>query len=69
MAERIANQFFENGYTITRDILSEDELDILRDEIAQMIDSGPVSSDASFDQYGNVVEHPSDFAFVDLDNQ
>lgn len=69
MDERIANQFFENGYTITRDILSEDELDILRDKMAQMIDSDPVSSDASFDQYGNVVEHSSDFAFVDLDNQ
>ena len=66
MTEAQREQFSESGYTVVRDILSDRELDGMREEMGSLIASAPAEAGSEVDREGRQVLLPSDFAFSEL---
>ncbi|MBV7330119.1 phytanoyl-CoA dioxygenase family protein [Chloroflexi bacterium TSY] len=60
------DHYHEFGYLKLPHFIDEPEVTILRNEVQRMIDSAPVGRDQPVDRMGNAVDHPHDFAFMNL---
>ncbi|MFP6724389.1 MAG: hypothetical protein VCF25_29590, partial [Candidatus Poribacteria bacterium] len=54
----------QNGFQVLEQFFDDSQIQALRRELTQMIDSAPTSSTNRKNRYGQTVEHPSDFSFT-----
>ncbi len=55
--------FAEHGFAVVRNVVSRDEVSVMREEIEKMIAGAPVDRSTSTDRDGNPVDHPQDFSY------
>ena len=55
--------FAEHGFAVVRNVVSRDEVSVMREEIEKMITGAPVDRSTSTDRDGNPVGHPQDFSY------
>jgi ectoine hydroxylase-related dioxygenase (phytanoyl-CoA dioxygenase family) len=56
----------ENGFLLLKGFVADSEIEMLRDELDSMIAHAPVRRGAAEDKFGQPIEHPNNFAFIDL---
>ena len=54
----------QNGFLVLEQFFDDSQIQALRQELTQMIDSAPTSSTNRKNRHGQTVEHPSDFSFT-----
>ena len=54
----------QNGFLVLERFFEDNQIQALRRELAQMINSAPTNSTSRENRYGQTVEHPNDFSFT-----
>ena len=54
----------QNGFLVLEQFFDDSQIQALRRELTQMIDSAPTSSTNRKNRYGQTIEHSSDFSFT-----
>ena len=54
----------QNGFLVLERFFEDSQIQALRRELAQMINSAPINSTNRKNRYGQTVEHASDFSFT-----